>query len=789
MSKLVILNLGRGNLQEGFPFVTAQLQSSDNAQSRQYTGSLPANPELIDCYRRWQLLYELLYQARSLNVRGEKNLISIDETDVTHVSDADFEDLCQELQNRIDRWLDAEEFRDIYRQLQKQLEPSLAIRFIIQTEDDRLRKIPWHTWRFFRDYRLAEVSFSPLNFDSATTIRKPAQKIRILAILGDSTGIDLEKDRYLLENLPDATTVFLPEPDRQEVSEQLWHKQGWDILFFAGHSSTHESGDSGQIFINPQESISIPQLRNALTEAIERGLQLAIFNSCDGLGLARQLADLNIPQIVVMREPVSDRVAQAFLKYFLSEFADGQPFDVAVRKARERLQGIEGQFPGASWLPVIFQNPAHTPPTWKELCQKQAPKIQAKSSWQAVILASLVCTLAVMGGRALGLYQEWELKSFDRQLQLKTAIKSSSEGRDERLLIVEVTQADTNALGGEYPIRDRTLMRLLQQLNRHKPIGIGIDIIRDRPVGEGWQELVQYLKQNKNIVPPCSHPGNSDPGIASPTGNSSAQTGFIDVIKDPDGIVRRHLIAVDPPDRSLCPAFYALSTKLAYRYLEAKGYSLNFPNMDTWEFDRPNLKPYRFNVLNSFNGFYQQPEQTQGHQILLNYRSYTSLEEIARRVTTTEVLQGKVDPQLIRDRLILIGVTDPTLAKDEIATPYNQEIRGLILQAQMVSQLLSAVEDGRPLLRFFPIWADALWIWICAFIAIAVLCRFSSLIGLGIVGGLIISVYGISFIILLQTSAIVPLIPSVLALVIPGIGATIYILWQSDTKNLNFKSG
>ncbi|NJP22271.1 MAG: hypothetical protein HC763_28295 [Hydrococcus sp. CRU_1_1] len=72
MSKLVILNLGRGNLQEGFPFVTAQLQSEDNAQSRQYTGSLPQNPELIDCYRRWQLLYELLYQARSLNVRGEK---------------------------------------------------------------------------------------------------------------------------------------------------------------------------------------------------------------------------------------------------------------------------------------------------------------------------------------------------------------------------------------------------------------------------------------------------------------------------------------------------------------------------------------------------------------------------------------------------------------------------------------------------------------------------------------------------------------------------------------------
>jgi CHASE2 domain-containing sensor protein len=785
MSRLVILNLGKGNLQEGFSFVTAQLQSVDNAESKQYTGSLPTNPELIDCYHRWRLLYELLYQARSLNVRTPNNLISIDETDVTHVSDTDFEKLCQDLQNRIDRWLDVEEFRGIYLPLQKQLEPTQAIRFIIQTEDDRLRKIPWHTWRFFRDYRLAEVSFSPLNFDSATTIRKPTPKVRILAILGDSTGIDIGEDRSLLDNLPDANTVFLPEPDRKEVSEQLWNKQGWDILFFAGHSLTNENGNSGQIFINPHESISISQLKNALTEAIERGLQMAIFNSCDGLGLARQLADLNIPQIVVMREPVSDRVAQAFLKYFLSEFADNRPFDVAVRKARERLQGMEGEFPGASWLPVIFQNPAHTPPTWNDLYQKITPKKQAKSSWQAIILASLVCTLTVMGGRALGLYQEWELKSYDRQLQLKTAIKSNSEGRDERLLIVEVTQADTNALGGEYPISDRTLVRLLQQLNRHKPSGIGIDIIRDRPVGEGWNELVQYLKLNKNIVPPCSHPSNNDPGIASPTGNSSEQTGFIDVVKDPDGIVRRHLLAVDPADRSLCPAFYALSTKLAYRYLEAKGYTLNFPDLNTWEFANPDLKPYRFNALTSFNGFYQQPEQTQGHQILLNYRSYTSIEEIARRVSATEVLQGKVDPQLIRDRIILIGVTDPTLAKDEIATPYNQEIRGLMLQAQMVSQLLSAVEDGRPLLRFLPIWADALWILACSSIAIVLLWRFPSLVGLGIVGGLIIGVYGISFIILLVTSAIVPLIPSVIALVLPGIGAIFYILWQSDRKKSN----
>ncbi|NJL10173.1 MAG: hypothetical protein HC908_08410 [Calothrix sp. SM1_7_51] len=57
-----------------------------------------------------------------------------------------------------------------------------------------------------------------------------------------------------------------------------------------------------------------------MTKAIQKGLKLAIFNSCEGLGLARQLASLHIPQVIVMREPVPDKVAQEFLKYFLQFF-------------------------------------------------------------------------------------------------------------------------------------------------------------------------------------------------------------------------------------------------------------------------------------------------------------------------------------------------------------------------------------------------------------------------------------------------------------------------------------
>nr|WP_017295798.1 hypothetical protein [Geminocystis herdmanii] len=43
-------------------------------------------------------------------------------------------------------------------------------------------------------------------------------------------------------------------------------------------------------------------MKTALNQAIKQGLNLAIFNSCDGIGLAQELSKLNIPQVIVMRE-------------------------------------------------------------------------------------------------------------------------------------------------------------------------------------------------------------------------------------------------------------------------------------------------------------------------------------------------------------------------------------------------------------------------------------------------------------------------------------------------------
>lgn len=184
--------------------------------------------------------------------------------------------------------------------------------------------------------------------------------------MGDSTNINVEIDKQLLAKYcSGAEIVWLQEPSREELIHHLHSELGWDIFFFSGHSLS--TGAEGQIFINKNDNLKIGDLKSALQVAINKRLQIAFFNSCDGLGIAAELEKLNIPQVIVMRELVPDKVAQEFLKYFLQEYTSGSSLYISVKKAREQLYKLEDRFPCASWLPVIIQHQLETPPTWYSL--------------------------------------------------------------------------------------------------------------------------------------------------------------------------------------------------------------------------------------------------------------------------------------------------------------------------------------------------------------------------------------------------------------------------------------
>ncbi len=358
---LVVLKLGKGDFHTGFP-VTLQIWTEGSFPSVECTGELASAPQILQGYNQWQSTYRR-------NIRAFSRL-SLPATQVTNVSRTEFfeeyHEAAQNLKKQLNLWLNSQQFCPVKERMLEKLTPTEPIRIVVQTENSKLRRLPWNLWDFCERYSQAEIAVSTSAYERIEKSLSPKATVRILAILGNSLGIDVQKDRAMLEQLPDAEVTFLVEPQRRELNDKLWD-QPWDILFFAGHSSSQADGETGQIYINQTDRLTVSQLKHPLRQAIARGLRLAIFNSCDGLGLAFELADVHIPQIIVMREPVPDRVAQEFLKNFLTAFSSGKPLYQSVREAREKLQWLEEQFPCATWLPVICQNLAEAPLTWQEL--------------------------------------------------------------------------------------------------------------------------------------------------------------------------------------------------------------------------------------------------------------------------------------------------------------------------------------------------------------------------------------------------------------------------------------
>ncbi|MEK0195995.1 CHAT domain-containing protein, partial [Microcoleus anatoxicus] len=273
--------------------------------------------------------------------------IKVNKGQITNFSIEELKPLVEQVEMDVKNWLESEQFHPIKQALHDKFNYNDEVRVIVQTEDNLLRKLPWHRWEFFDNYCHAEVALSRPESNRVKKSVPSRNTVRILAILGDSTGINVDRDRQILEHLSEAETIFLVEPTHQQLEECLTDQKGWDILCFSGHSQSELDGSTGVICINKTDKLTVEQLKHSLKIAIERGLQIAIFNSCDGLGLGKQLAHLDIPQIIVMREPVPDLIAQEFLRIFLQAFAGGNSFYVSVREARKHLKNnYDGEIPG-----------------------------------------------------------------------------------------------------------------------------------------------------------------------------------------------------------------------------------------------------------------------------------------------------------------------------------------------------------------------------------------------------------------------------------------------------------
>jgi CHASE2 domain-containing sensor protein len=698
MERLLVLNLGNGNGKTGLPSIIAQLWENPTAQPMQISGNLPAMPDLDRLLQQWQTLYFALYAHLGWR-RARAFEFEIDEAEVTHISQAEFVSVCQQLQTRLNQWLNSDGFQQIQRRIRTYLSPEDSIRIVITANDVSLLQLPWHLWQLLEDYPEAEIALSPAEYArSRHTVTNPSQeKVRILAILGNSQGIDVDYDRRILSQLPQAEIEWLIEPTSEQLQAELWEQQ-WDLLFFAGHSS---SQGKGCMQINGTETLTIDQLKYGLKRAIAKGLKLAIFNSCDGLGLAQDLADLSIPQVIVMRQPVPDHIAQAFLKTFLQNFSAGHSLYYSVREAREKLQLLESEFPCATWLPVICQNPAEPAARWADWCQPRRPIKTLKTpikSWRKflktavlpIALGSVVSTGLTLGAKSLNWLQPIELAAYDQLMRMRPI-----EAPDPRLLIVTITEADIQKQGDQPrpgSLSDQRLEQLIKILNQAQSRVIGLDFYRDFPTRS--TSLKAFFKDDDRLITICKRPDvQVDPTGVNPSPDAAPDSiGFSDFIQDRDSVIRRHLIAMDPQSTTRCQTGNAFSTLLALRYLADSEVPIAYGK------NALRIDQRLFKSLNP-DAFGYEAQDLQGLQGMLNYRR--TAQGIAQTVTLDQLLSQQVPTETIRNRIVLIGGVNPS-SNDRWATPFGmgfaEKQPGVVLHAQMISQILSAVQDERPLL-------------------------------------------------------------------------------------------
>lgn len=801
MNKRAVLRFD-GNLEQGFR-VAVEIGEEGHLPFTEAIGHLPPASELVQCLNQWQTSYREL--SGNTRISLQKITIQMGAVAQTEVC----RQLAKELQQHFKAWLESSTFQVIGKRLREAITSDDPVRVLVHTQDNRLYFLPWQFWDFVDQYSNAEIAFCASAFKrNVVGERATDGKVRVLAILGDSSGIDVEADRQFLESLPFTAVTFLSEPSRQQINQQLWERS-WDILFFAGHGRTEEN--QGRIFINAEDSLTIEELKYGLKQAVAKGLQLAIFNSCDGLGLAYELDQLHLPQLIVMREPIPDQVAQEFLRYFLTAYVCedsicGNSLYLSERQARERLQGLEGEFPCASWLPVVFQNPAEIPPTWQSLrgqlrepspYEPPAPQTSTQSASERTLdetqqrqsatlnasrprlrlpvafWSSLVATALILAARQLGFLQAWELRAFDQLLRNRPAEELT---QPKRILIVEATETDVNTYN--YPLPDAVLAQAIDKLEANQPSVIGLDIFRDRPTGEGHDKLAEQLQQD-NLIALCSVGHANDPnkpGIAPPK-VPQERLGFSNIVVDPDSVLRRHLVFMTPDNDSPCVTNFSLSALTALHYLDKKGIQPQQISGQRIRLGKTVLTPLEANA-----GAYKGLDYW-GFQTLLNY---ADVGQFAERVTLADLLAGRVNPDWVRGRIVLIGMTAPiSNPSDYFLTPYSagqwpyEEVPGVILQAQMVNQILSAALDGRTLLWTWNAWGDGLWIWVWAAVGGIVAWRCQRLWVWSVVTiSAAIVAYGVCFVVLIY-GGWVPLIPSALALILTSGGAIAYAaLWR-----------
>lgn len=290
------------------------------------------------------------------------------------------------------------------------------------------------------------------------------------------------------------------------------------------------------------------------------------------------------------------------------------------------------------------------------------PAVRA-SRWSTflVVLATTACvSLIVLSGstwRADSWFYDFSLPQRDTRV-------------DNRILIVAIDEKSLSALG-RWPWHRRIHADLLGRIAHAKPRGIAFNVMFAEPDQddlEGDRALVDAIAHSGRVVLPVMVERGEPTGmpievLPMPSmAEGAAALGHVAVDTDPDGVARSAYLRAGLGE----PHWPAMAVAL---YRMAAGDDAPLPGLRN---PRPETgSPYLWN---------------RDYHVLLPYAPAASFQQ----VSLIDVMRGEVPDALIRDRLLLVGVTAKGVS-DSIPTPgtgTDRRIPGVMYQASLLNMLL-----------------------------------------------------------------------------------------------------
>jgi adenylate cyclase len=325
------------------------------------------------------------------------------------------------------------------------------------------------------------------------------------------------------------------------------------------------------------------------------------------------------------------------------------------------------------------------------------------------VVIGLVVFAVLASARSLGWLEPLELGAYDRYVRWREILRSPDAMEPSRVVLVRIRERDIERF--RHPLQDGDLARGLAALLAYEPRAVGVDLYRNFPVGVGRAELESVVRGDPRVAFIFRLPGLGDDGVPMPAFVSdNGRAAISDVVTDPDGIVRRVLAYMWDRDGQPHPS---LAWWLALTYLAGESPPIEAGPGSGVDESRSAIALGKGEIwrFEGEDGGYVGADDGD-YQLLLDYRRGSGR---FPSVAFSDVLDGKVDPALLRDKIVILGTTAPSV-KDDFFTPLappaagSPVTKGIEIHAHAVDQFLRTAFEGATPLRTISDTAETLWL-------------------------------------------------------------------------------